>query len=268
MLSELVTVTSLAAHATIVVPHTIGLTPDLILPNCGTPIGAVLCDATCVTFYNYGDTPQSATFVLHRMHSVQGQVHVAATDTETPLLWAGGHPQKDLLWTAIEDVTVANTAAETSMLPALSLGSRTLPPGYWYPGRMLRWETRGHLTTLAGGGETTTFRLYLDGVKIVESVGSMPPGGLTSAYVEAVLDLVCRSVNVGAGTATLYGVGRTLIKTAIGINTVNMRDLETIGGTFSVSNTVSMDFGATYQFANANPGNVLVLSTSDLRSLS
>lgn len=85
-LIEDITVTALAASGTTTVSHSIGLTPDEIIPDRASPIRVTAQDATSVSFENT-DTASSRTarFRLKRYHSIDR----GTVQAQTPLVWGG-----------------------------------------------------------------------------------------------------------------------------------------------------------------------------------
>jgi len=76
MLISVINVDSLAAGATVDVPHGLqeagnGVKPDSVRPEGSTPIVIVSADEESVTFRNDGSGTESANFVVRRLHSIE-----------------------------------------------------------------------------------------------------------------------------------------------------------------------------------------------------
>ena len=106
-------------------------------------------------------------------------------------------PQTDRDWETISTPlysTDSETVAETSVIAA-GVGSLTMPPGFWYPGREVRIESKGVYTTPLILSELT-LRIKLGSVLLSSLLTSAL---ITSASRESFAlqaAIVCESVGV------------------------------------------------------------------------
>ena len=99
-----------------------------------------------------------------------------------------------VLFSATDSKNITNTAAETSVI-ASGVGSLTMPPGFWYPGREVRIESKGVYTTPLILSELT-LRIKLGSVLLSSLLTSAL---ITSASRESFAlqaAIVCESVGV------------------------------------------------------------------------
>lgn len=258
-LACLVTVTNLAARASVTVPHSCcdhrgACIPDSIRPLCLTPIGVTARTATSVIFFNYGDVAVSATFLVACNHSIQGEFAAGAG------VWAGGRPCGTTIWGSLNAVTYGNSDVETTLLDAAGQGTLLLPAGLFVAGRTLRYECRGTLT--CGNSQASRFKIKVDGANLIDNLGTLP-NNLTAAYIEAQFDIFCRD---DGAHGHIDSSGRTLIQTATGITSVAMRAL--IGADMEVNTLTAMAFDHTLQWSTKDPGNTLTIQRAHLRVLS
>lgn len=251
-----VTVTNLAARASVTIPHTLSdwrgaLVPDRIYPHAPTCVGVTACDAAGITFYNWGNCACTAIFTVERRHSIEGG------HTDPAGIWTGGPNPDGLLWGSVNHVTIGNTDVETTMLDSPGIGSLIVPANFFYAGRCLEWRIRGVLS--CGNGQQSTFRVKFGNVTLITSVGTLP-NGLINMYVEAVYDLLCHSAGIHG---SIDGAGRTLIQMAAGINSIAMRALPEVDAEFDTTQAAAFD--VTYQWTTKDPGNTVTLTHSRLR---
>ncbi len=256
VMSCLLQVSALGPRAQVDVAHNLfcdalgAMAPDLVLPARSTSVGVLAADASKVTFYNYGDVPETVNFTALRFHSIQGQCCAPVG------LWTGGRVEGSGLWRALNHVNYANSNVETSLLDQAGQGSLVIPAGLFAAGRTLRYECRGVLS--CGALQTARFKLKVGGVDLIDNLGTLP-SNLTNSYVEAQFDLFCHAGGI------VDGAGRTLIQQSTGITTVAMRPL--VGSDMVVDTTKAMAFDHTYQWTVADPGNSLAIHWAALRVL-
>lgn len=107
------------------------------------------------------------------------------------------------LFTQTEDVTVANTVTETTLLGAGS-GSVTIPANMLQVGTTLKIFLRGYVSTVAGSDDPD-IRIYWDTVELFDTGFNTPASALTNAYIDAEVMLTCRSVGA-TGTVVVSGL--------------------------------------------------------------
>lgn len=152
-------------------------------------------------------------------------------------------------------VTIANTAAETSMIGS-GVGRTLISSRFFFPGRTLRYKMKGYVSAL--NGVTATLRIKLGSVVLVESVGTHV--SITQVEFDVEFDMVCREEGE---SGLIIGQGRSLVAGGQGFSTVAMRGLM-MTSPATVNTLAAQQFAATYQWGAADPGNSLVITNLSL----
>lgn len=256
-LIDIVSVSGLAARATVTIAHAlsadgVGIAPDVVIADRGTGIKVVSSNTTSVTFENVCDRPLSATFLVAKMHSVQG--------SPITQFLGQGVVVPGMMWNSYAPLTVGNIDTEQTLLSPTAVGSLTLPANFFAAGRVLSLRTRGYIST--GAGQTARMKLKVDGVDLINSIGTLP-NNLVDAYIESVFDMVCYSAG---GAGHIRGSGRTFIQTIAGIANVVMRPLVMTADAI-VNTTLAQAIDMTYQWTNALAANTVTIVYASLDSL-
>jgi hypothetical protein len=228
--------------------------PDRIYPNRLTSIGVTAVDANGVTFYNWGNTAETAIFTVESSYTPKGQ------HTTPAGLWTGGAVPDGCLWGAVNHVVIGNTDVETSLMDVPGCGSKIIPANWFTPGRAIQYRCRGFITT--GNAQESTFAVKLGGVTLVTNTGVLP-NNLTNMYVEAIYDIACHA---SGQAGVVEGAGRTMIQMASGINTIAMRSLVGADVVFDTRAAAAVD--VTYKWTTAAAGNVVTITHSNIRVIS
>ena len=101
------------------------------------------------------------------------------------------------------DAVVANTNAETTMMPTGS-GSLTLAANFWTVGKTVRVKLSGKAMAAAGGG-TLRVRPKIGTVVMLDSAAVTTPTGVTGVPWEIEVTLTCRTTGA---TGTIQATGR------------------------------------------------------------
>ena len=126
----------------------------------------------------------------------------------------GGHlgsmqSWRETLYTTIADGTqILNTATETIMIP-----DYTLPAGYLYPGRTLKYTLFGDESTIITTPGTLTIRLRYGGVAgtVLAASGAFAPDPTAASTNQSICTefyVVCRAVGTAAASYTMGKIVR------------------------------------------------------------
>lgn len=171
-------------------------------------------------------------------------------------------PASGGIYTAIADVTVANTTSELTLLSTTAIGSNIIAANTLVVGQTYRIDVIGRITTGASNTDST-IKIKLDGVTLVTSLGSVP-SNLTDAYFELRFVFTVRGIGL-AGTA--IGQGRTLISPSSGIGTASIRRLA-MNTIVAINTTQDNALDITYQWATASASNSITATNAYLKQIS
>lgn len=153
--------------------------------------------------------------------------------------------------------TVANTAAETLLLGS-GVGSTTIAGGVLYPGRMIRFEQRGVLSTT--GNPTLRYRIKVNGTDIIDTGATTMPGVPVNANFIMQTDLTCLT----AGTnGSVIASGGLTFQTTQGQLTIacNWAPIQTT----VIDTTATITFNSSVQWGTASPSNTISVMMGDVR---
>lgn len=212
-----------------------------------------------------GTTAQHASFI--------GRIGEVTVDTDKDVVvihdgvTAGGFPAAKYsdfntlrvlrnLFTQTANTTITNTTTETETI-GTGIGSAIIPAGYLAAGDTIEINSGGILSGV--NGHTATIRIYLGGVKLVESVGSMPATFSNSEF-RLKFSLTYRGAN------KFIGSGFTIVFAGVAFSTAYFRPLmmlseATVNAGFA--NAVSI----TYQWGTANAGDLLITTNGTMDAL-
>lgn len=152
------------------------------------------------------------------------------------------------LFTATADATVANTAAETSIL-GTGVGTKTLPANFLVAGKTIRGKVRGILSdTLT---PTINIKVKLGATVIMQTTAVALITGLANAGFDLGFDMTCRTTGasgtVMGGAMFFYANGTTAQvlagagTAAVTVDTTSSQviDVSVTWGTASASNTIT-----------------------------
>lgn len=152
--------------------------------------------------------------------------------------------------------TVANTAAETSMLNG-GKGNLNFPANATHEADFIRIKLMGYVSCGATGREAT-LRVKYGAATIIESVFTLP-SGLTEQLFD--LEIVSTVRSIGA-EGTVFVQGRSIIRTGTA-GGVTMRELKTTAPAV-IDTTVPNTVALTYQWTTAAAANVLVVTNATI----
>lgn len=162
-------------------------------------------------------------------------------------------------------VTVANTAAETSLLSGSVSGSFTIPAYRLGRSRTLVLEARGQYSTLNVSPGTFTFRFKV-GATVFTVAAFTPPVAASSWYWRATCTLQIRAG--GGGTAaTVTGYVEVILQSATGNGTIPILATFTDTGGNTLDTTVANLVDWTLQMATASASNTLNCREAHLTTL-
>lgn len=154
------------------------------------------------------------------------------------------------LFSATADATISNTTAETSLI-GTGIGSRTLPTGFFAPGKVIRLRVSGAISTALVAG-TLNLAVKLGSTIINQTTAVALTNSLLSQFWSIDVLLTCRTTGSGG---TVIASGNTLLNTAVGllsmlglapgaaitVDTTSslILDLTATWGTLSVSNSIT-----------------------------
>lgn len=188
LLATRLTVTALAAGASITVPHGLkwrgqGIAPTLILCDRASPIGVTAATATTITFFNNNSAPETANFRVEYDHSIHA--------TGTPAVyWQGfvGTGSGTTIYGSFSDSTVQPIPAGSALAVQyntveLSNGVTVVNNGSGKPTRLTvsasgiyAFDISPQLVHSGGGTETITFWARIDGTNVPRSASSLEMG--------------------------------------------------------------------------------------------
>lgn len=152
--------------------------------------------------------------------------------------------------------TITNTTVETTQFNGGgAIGSKVIAANSLGVGDIIRINTKVLLST--GVNQEATQGIYFGNVKVIEAIGTLP-SNLVERYAELEFDMKVLSIGENG---TLCGMGRTLINSITGINTVVMRQLVTQGAV-TVNTTIDNTIDLTYKWAVASLSNVCTIRAS------
>ena len=237
LLVQVVSVTNLAAGATVVVAHSlesndVAVAPTLVIPDRSTAIAVQSVSTTGVTFFNTGTSTASANFRLER--GWQPEVNAS---TVTPLLWGGGGGSGAAgTMTKVFSLTTQQTgvAANTSVQTFFTAGNVVLPANTFTAGSTVTFRISGVVNNATGAGLNTTLDFFADadgaapGTGALASTGivaNVPNGGNFNIVANATIKASGSNVGALGGVSGTYGSGTGGLNiagtndTANGINT-------------------------------------------------
>lgn len=120
---------------------------------------------------------------------------------------SGGY-YEDVLAKAVGDgPALSASTTKTSILPATAKYTTPVGGGFWWPGKELRVNARGRVSSFTSG--TLTFAFGVAAVDAFASQAITPVASQTNITWELDLLLTCRAEGVGgSATANLIGIGR------------------------------------------------------------
>ena len=144
-------------------------------------------------------------------------------------------------FTQTQKITIANTTTETSMVGS-GTGSVLYPSEFFVIGKSITVTGAGFIT--AKNGHTSTLRIYLGNVNLVESTLTMPTA-LTNAAYDLYFNFTCVGENL------IIGQGYTRIMAGVGQATSYFRPLRmTADATIDAATSNLLDI--TYQWGTAD----------------
>lgn len=106
------------------------------------------------------------------------------------------------IFTGTADGSNGAAKAETSIL-GTGVGTKTLPGGFFVPGKTIRIRGVGTFTTAASPG-TATLRFKLGSLVVAASAAITPTASKTNAFFEFEFLLTCRTLTTVQGGGALY----------------------------------------------------------------
>lgn len=140
-----------------------------------------------------------------------------------------------------QKITLANSTIETSLVGS-GAGSVLYPSEFFVIGKSVDVKSAGFIS--AKNGHTSTLRIYLGGVKLVESTLTMP-AALTNASYDLYFNFTCVGENL------IIGQGYTRIMAGVGQTTSYFRPLRMIADA-TIDATTSNLLDITYQWGTAD----------------
>lgn len=154
----------------------------------------------------------------------------------------------NLLFAQLASVTVANSAAETSLIGAVA-GSLVIPAGSLAVGDTLKLSAFGFHSAVAN--PSMRVRAYL-GATVILDTGVVASGNSANALWDVRANATLRQVGAG-GQLAAQGF---YTESAGGVNLFGMVNLAAIG----VDTTADLAFNLTAQWGVASPGNTITCS--------
>lgn len=160
------------------------------------------------------------------------------------------------VFTQTADATVGNTTTETSTIGD-GVGSLTLFPNFFREGRSVDIRSSGRISGV--NGDTGTLRIYVGGVKIVESVASMP-ATFSNTEFEFRFTVTCRGNNL------FIGQGSSIILAGVGLTASYHRALA-MASEATIDTTQEISLDSTYQWGTANEGNTITVTNCIINTI-
>jgi hypothetical protein len=133
-------------------------------------------------------------------------------DGRYPMLKAGLGYEEMLSSIIVDGTAITSSAAEAKLVPALKLPSNYLQPG-GIPGRTLRHQLRGRVTTLVTTAGTMTFRIRSGTTDVITGATWAASGAITSdavAQTNTMWEVEAHTVVRSVGSAgTVFTMGDT-----------------------------------------------------------
>jgi hypothetical protein len=159
-------------------------------------------------------------------------------------------------FTQTQKITLTNTTTETSMVGS-GTGSVLYPSEFFVIGKSIDLKAAGFIS--AKNGHTSTLRIYLGNIKLVESTLTMP-AALTDASYDLYFTLSCVGENL------IIGQGYTRIMAGVGQTTSYFRPLRmTADATINASTSNLLNI--TYQWGTADTGDSVTSTNAIVTSI-
>lgn len=161
------------------------------------------------------------------------------------------------MYTMLTSQIIQNTINETTHFnDTNALGTRIFPANFLKVGHVIRLNIRSDFS--CSGNPTNTLRIKFGGNTIVENVGQLGSNH-NNSYAELQMEFVVRSVGVNG---SMVGQGRTMLS---GNSDISRRLMITTPVT--INTTISNLLDVTYQWGQANVGDILIATNGTIQIL-
>lgn len=237
--------------ATASIPHLI-LAASAITPSLATN-GAMWYNTVSSnsTLNLYKDTGYTKFITLDRNPDLTGAAQAFITADTAGTLGRSGDITALGIFMQTSTVTVANTAASTSLLGTL-VGSSTLPANFFGSGKTIRIFVTGALSTTTGS-QSVDILLSIGGVA-VGTITLTHGTSLSGVYWDAEFILTCRTTGA---SGTLQYVGQAKINHTSG-SALSFFQVSTTSGAINTTGTLAIDLRA--DWVTADPSNSISAS--------
>lgn len=121
--------------------------------------------------------------------------------------------QETLIWTAVDGPTLTAAASATCLHPT---GLITIPPNWWYVGRMLKVSAQGRISCVVTTPGTARFAVRQSAVSIFDT-GALNLNVVAKTTVPWWLEIIMTCRAIGSGTnANVFGFGTFQSEAVVG----------------------------------------------------